>query len=339
MLRWIPWDHVALITCLCSFALGILIHWDLDGKGVLFLASFCWINPAKFYSDHQVINHLDYIRSTNLCESEWRRKIDIYIYIYIFLSFILRTKEIQFVLRWGPKLGFRECVASYQARVPGKGQTNRWSLHQSSWSCSSRKINWEWYNRFRWFPDLCFSSKFNETPIDHHHKREWRIFNPVPNYFLIHWQIFPVANTVFQDPHYVIDFKPENQWVQTKYMYLLGLVETLSKPPQSLSATELSNAQRDLTALKESGFKLDWLNSKLEEVSLEWKKAAHSSNGSSGILQLEERVENVELSLSDVIVELDKVKLKSAAAQVSSFQFIDFLIKRFFLSCFSFSKS
>ncbi|XP_013680648.2 MATH domain and coiled-coil domain-containing protein At2g42460-like [Brassica napus] len=152
-------------------------------------------------------------------------------------------------------------------------------------------------------------------------------------------QVFPVANTVFQDPHYVIDFKPENQWVQTKYMYLLGLVETLSKPPQSLSATELSNAQRDLTALKESGFKLDWLNSKLEEVSLEWKKAAHSFNGSSGILQLEERVENVELSLSDVIVELEKVKIKSAGAQAFSFQFIDFLIKRFFLSCFSFSKS
>lgn len=42
------------------------------------------------------------------------------------------------------------------------------------------------------------------------------------------------------------------------------------------SATELSNAQRDLTALKEAGFKLDWLNSKLKEVSLEWKKAAHS---------------------------------------------------------------
>ena len=171
MLRWIPRDHVALITCLCSFALGILIHWDLDGKGELFLASFCWINPAKFYSDHQVITHLDYICSTNLCESEWRRKIDIYIYIYFFFVFILRTKEIQYVLRWGPKLGFREGVASYQARVTGKGQTNRWSLHQSPWSCSSRKINWEWYNRFRWFPDLCFSSKFNETPIDHHHKR------------------------------------------------------------------------------------------------------------------------------------------------------------------------
>ena len=153
-----------------------------------------------------------------------------------------------------------------------------------------------------------------------------------------HWQAFSVANIVSQDPYFVVDFRPENQWVQTKYMYLLGLVETLSKSPQSLSATELSNAQRDLTALTEAGFKLDWLNSKLEEVSLEWKKASHSDGSS--VQQLKEQVKNVELSLSDLIVELENVKIKSAAAaKVSSFQFIDFLIKKFFLSCFSFSKS
>ncbi|CAF1923598.1 hypothetical protein HID58_063916 [Brassica napus] len=151
-------------------------------------------------------------------------------------------------------------------------------------------------------------------------------------------QAFSVANIVSQDPYFVVDFKPENQWFQTKYMYLLGLVETLSKSPQSLSATELSNAQRDLTALTEAGFKLDWLNSKLEEVSLEWKKASHSDGSS--VQQLKEQVKNVELSLLDLIVELENVKIKSAAAaKVSSFQFIDFLIKKFFLSCFSFSKS
>ncbi|XP_009119376.1 MATH domain and coiled-coil domain-containing protein At2g42465 [Brassica rapa] len=151
-------------------------------------------------------------------------------------------------------------------------------------------------------------------------------------------QAFSVANIVSQDPYFVVDFRPENQWVQTKYMSLLGLVETLSKSPQSLSATELSNAQRDLTALTEAGFKLDWLNSKLEEVSLEWKKASHSDGSS--VQQLKEQVKNVELSLSDLIVELENVKIKSAAAaKVSSFQFIDFLIKKFFLSCFSFSKS
>ncbi|WZZ19946.1 hypothetical protein YC2023_121333 [Brassica napus] len=122
----------------------------------------------------------------------------------------------------------------------------------------------------------------------------------------------PMANIVSQDPYFVVDFRPENQWVQTKYMYLLGLVETLSKSPQSLSATELSNAQRDLTALTEAGFKLDWLNSKLEEVSLEWKKASHSDGSS--VQQLKEQVKNVELSLSDLIVELENVKIKSAAA-------------------------
>ncbi|CAH8337675.1 unnamed protein product [Eruca vesicaria subsp. sativa] len=150
-------------------------------------------------------------------------------------------------------------------------------------------------------------------------------------------QASSLSNIVSKDPYFVVDFKPENQWVKTKYMYLLGLVETLSKSPQSLSATELSNAQKDLTVLTEAGFKLDWLYSKLDEVSLEWKQAAHSDGY--GVQQLEERVKNVELSLSDLIVDLDNVKIKSAAAKVSSFQFIDFLVNKFFLSCFSFSKS
>ncbi|KAG5376829.1 hypothetical protein IGI04_041425 [Brassica rapa subsp. trilocularis] len=216
-------------------------------------------------------------------------------------SFLLLNQSGQVLNRSpGPKLGFPEGVASYKLTV-------------------------EVYIKV---VEVVHQGKSTENDIIDFHGSH--IFAS---------QVFSVANTVFQDPHYVEDFKPENQWVQPKYyMYLLGLVETLIKPPQSLSATELSNAQRDLTALKESGFKLDWLNSKLEEVSLEWKKGAHSSH-ESGIHQLEERVENVELSLSDVIVELDKVKTKSAAAQVSSFQFIDFLIKRLFLSCFSFSKS
>ena len=101
-----------------------------------------------------------------------------------------------------------------------------------------------------------------------------------------------------------------------------------------------------MNALEEAGFKLDWLNSKIEELSLECKKEPLSDG--SRVRQLEDRVNNVELTLSDLKAELDREKIKSAAAaasaaaasaaKVSSFQFIDFIIKRFFLSCFSFSK-
>ncbi|CAN7066750.1 unnamed protein product [Brassica oleracea var. botrytis] len=122
--------------------------------------------------------------------------------------------------------------------------------------------------------------------------------------------------------------------MKTSYMNLfLGLlVGTLRKSPQSLSVTELNNAQS--VVLKEAGFNLDWLNSWLEEVSLERNKTM--SDGSR-VQQLEGRMKNVELTLSDLKVELDTERIKSPA-KVSSFGLGDFLIKRFFLSCFSFSK-
>jgi len=89
-----------------------------------------------------------------------------------------------------------------------------------------------------------------------------------------------------------------------------------------LSAAELTNAQNQLTELKKLGFKLDWLKSKLKEVSLERKKAVPDS-----CHVLEEWVRNVKLTLSDLQVKLDKDKIKyvDVAARVFLFGFISFL--------------
>lgn len=137
--------------------------------------------------------------------------------------------------------------------------------------------------------------------------------------------------TFKEHPDFGSDLLLKNKGSQRGYVKLLiGLIQTLIiKPPQSLSVIELSNAQSDLYELAAGDFKLDWLKSKLEEVPLEREKAR--------VQQLEERVKNVELDLSDLKVELEKEKIKSAAI-FSSFEFIDFLIKRVFLSCFSISK-
>jgi hypothetical protein len=164
--------------------------------------------------------------------------------------------------------------------------------------------------------------------------------------FKIFYSQVNLVNKIFEEhPDFAVDIIPKNQEVKTAYMnLLLRLDNTLRKSPQNLSVTDLTNAQTQLTELTEAGFKLDWLKSKLEEVFLERKKAL--SDGS-WIQQLEERVKNTELTLSDLKAELDKEKIKSAAAakvssfsiqtKVSSFQFIDYLMKRFFLSCFSIS--
>ncbi|CAA7026535.1 unnamed protein product [Microthlaspi erraticum] len=140
----------------------------------------------------------------------------------------------------------------------------------------------------------------------------------------------PSVGAIFADhPDFALHVIAKNKGLKTAYMnLLLGLIKTLNKSPKSLSRTELSNAQSKLTELTEAGFNLDWLESKLEEIHSERKKAL--SDGSCvQQFQLEERVKNLELALS-----VQKIK---SGAKVSPFELIDFLVKRFFLSCFSIS--
>lgn len=114
-----------------------------------------------------------------------------------------------------------------------------------------------------------------------------------------HWQVVSVTKIFVQHPDVAVDIKSSIKEVKTAYMnILLGLIKTLDKDPQSLSETELTNAESELSELTEAGFKLDWLKPKLEEVSLKRKEAASSP-------------------------------------RVSPFECIDFLVRRFFFSCFS----
>ncbi|XP_024009195.1 MATH domain and coiled-coil domain-containing protein At2g42465-like [Eutrema salsugineum] len=162
----------------------------------------------------------------------------------------------------------------------------------------------------------------NVVEVVHHGKSTESDTLEFQGFHITSSQAASVADMFIEHPDLAVDVKPKNQGVKTAYMnLLLGLIETLSKSPQMLSMTELSNAQSELTELTESGFRLDWLKSKLEEISLERNKAL--SDGS-WVQHLEERVKNLELPLSK-------------SAKVSPFVFIDFLVKRFFFSCFSLS--
>ncbi|ESQ52956.1 hypothetical protein EUTSA_v10017071mg [Eutrema salsugineum] len=121
----------------------------------------------------------------------------------------------------------------------------------------------------------------------------------VSGFHVLNTQVISVSKIFAQHPDVAVGIRSDIKEVKTAYMnILLGLIETLGKPPQSLSETEINNADSDLRELTEAGFKLDWLKSKLEEVSLERKKAV----------------------------------------SFYSCRFIDFLIRRFFLSCFLISK-
>ncbi|XP_024013725.1 MATH domain and coiled-coil domain-containing protein At2g42470 [Eutrema salsugineum] len=127
---------------------------------------------------------------------------------------------------------------------------------------------------------------------------------------VLYSQAFRVTWIFEEHPDIAVNFKPKSQLVKTTYMnILLGLIDTLNKLPHSLSETELSNAQSVLIDLTEAGFKLDWLKTKLDDVYLERKKIADGSR----VKELEEQVKNLK-------AELNKEKIKSAAAKVFSLE-------------------
>ncbi|VVB03120.1 unnamed protein product [Arabis nemorensis] len=112
-----------------------------------------------------------------------------------------------------------------------------------------------------------------------------------------------VSKLFAEHPDIAKDFKPKNEMVKTAYMnVLLNLLETINKPSKNYSETEVSNAQSKLCELIEVGFKLDWLKTKVDEVSLERKKT--NDTDCSWVKQLEECLKNLE------VMELRKVKAK-----------------------------
>ncbi|XP_010413016.2 PREDICTED: MATH domain and coiled-coil domain-containing protein At2g42480-like [Camelina sativa] len=119
------------------------------------------------------------------------------------------------------------------------------------------------------------------------------------------------ARKIFiERPDIAEDFKPKNQVVKTEYMnVLLNLIETLNKPSQNHSESELSNAQSELSELMEQGFKLDWLKSKLDEVYLRRKKS------DADVQQLDERVKNLELMNLDFKLDCLKTKLDEVSLE------------------------
>ncbi|VVB03122.1 unnamed protein product [Arabis nemorensis] len=104
-----------------------------------------------------------------------------------------------------------------------------------------------------------------------------------------------VSKLFTEHPDIAKDFNPKNQ--------------TLNKPSKNYSETELSKARSELSELMEVGFKLDWLKSKLDKVSLErlmskFAEVSLEREKADLVQKLEERVTNLEM------MDLGRLKLK-----------------------------
>ncbi|CAA7047336.1 unnamed protein product [Microthlaspi erraticum] len=123
-------------------------------------------------------------------------------------------------------------------------------------------------------------------------------------------QIIPVGRLLIEQPEIAKEFRLKNQLVKTTYMnILLGLIETMEKPPHSIKETELSKARSELMELTEAGFKVDWLKTKLDEVSLERKKE------NTRVQELEKLMKNLTIELNE-----EKFKADTSAANVLSLE-------------------
>ncbi|KAG2324814.1 hypothetical protein Bca52824_007542 [Brassica carinata] len=113
------------------------------------------------------------------------------------------------------------------------------------------------------------------------------------------------------------EFRPKNPNLRTAYInFLLSLIETMCQSPQDLSQDDLSDAYAAMGFMRDAGFKLDWLEKKLDEVS-EKKKNVKSSEA--GLQEMEEDLRDLKRKYSamEALVQKEKVKISAAKAPLS----------------------
>ncbi|CAH8343495.1 unnamed protein product [Eruca vesicaria subsp. sativa] len=113
------------------------------------------------------------------------------------------------------------------------------------------------------------------------------------------------------------EFRPKNQNLRTAYIsFLLSLIETMCQSPQELSQDDLSDAHAALGFMRDAGFKLDWLEKKLDEVA---EKKNNEKASQSGLQEMEEDLRDLKRKCSDMeaLVEKEKVKMSAAKAPLS----------------------
>ncbi|KFK35076.1 hypothetical protein AALP_AA5G232100 [Arabis alpina] len=76
-----------------------------------------------------------------------------------------------------------------------------------------------------------------------------------------------MSRVLTRHPKIASEFRPMNPTLRTSYMsFLLGIIETMCHSPQNLSKDDTASAYAAVKCLTEAGFKLDWLEDKLDEV-------------------------------------------------------------------------
>ncbi|CAL9247678.1 unnamed protein product [Arabidopsis halleri] len=125
-------------------------------------------------------------------------------------------------------------------------------------------------------------------------------------------QVESVKRIFERHPDMASEFRAKNQHLRTSCInLLLNIIETLCQSLQDFSIDDLIQAKKALTYLKDSGFKVDWLERKLEEVKTQ---RIEEQLCKTRLQELEEELNVSKQKCSDIEALLEKEKTKVLAA-------------------------
>ncbi|CAL9247685.1 unnamed protein product [Arabidopsis halleri] len=121
-------------------------------------------------------------------------------------------------------------------------------------------------------------------------------------------QVESVKRIFERHPNMAFEFRAKNKNMRTLCInLLLNIIETLCQSLQDFSIDDLGQAEKALRYLKDSDFKVDWLEHKLEEVK---EKKMEEHIGKTRMQELEEDLKVFKQKCSDIEAQLEKEKQK-----------------------------
>ncbi|KAF3517949.1 hypothetical protein DY000_02061704 [Brassica cretica] len=135
----------------------------------------------------------------------------------------------------------------------------------------------------------------------------------VCGFHLLSSQVDYVSRMFEKHPETAPEVHLKNPNIRTGYMnLLLSLIDTLRQSPHELPKDDLDEAHYALESLTDAGFKLDWLEKKISQVS-EMKEK--EKDGEIRRQEIETELKDLKQKCSDVEAQLEKEKSKALAAK------------------------